>query len=75
MLLVVLGACRPVEYTGDSYIDGIPIQSDGKLILECVDGVIVIETWDKAEVSIRTQRKILAKTKEQASNVLVWIVC
>jgi len=67
ILLVVLGACRPVEYTGDSYIDGIPMQPDGQFILECVNGVIVIETWDKAEVAIRTQRKILAKTKEQAS--------
>jgi len=67
MLLVLLSACRSVEYTGDSYKDGIPMQSDGKFILECVDGIIVIETWDKAEVSIRTQRKILAKTKEQAS--------
>ena len=67
MLLVLMGACRSVEYTGDSYKDGIPMQSDGKFILECVDGVIVIETWDKPEVSIRTQRKILAKNKEQAS--------
>ncbi|MBM3242213.1 hypothetical protein FJZ31_38585 [Candidatus Poribacteria bacterium] len=67
MLLVLLSACRSVEYTGDSYKDGISMQSGGKFILECVDGVIVIETWDKAEVSIRTQRKILARTKEQAS--------
>jgi len=67
-LLLLLVACRPVEYTGESYKDGIPIQSDGQLILECVDGVITIETWDKSEVSIRTRRKIRAKTKEQASN-------
>ncbi|HIE27862.1 TPA: hypothetical protein EYP66_11300 [Candidatus Poribacteria bacterium] len=68
LVVLLLGACRTVEYTGDSYIDGIPMQSDGKFILECVDGVIVIETWDKPEVAIRTQRKIFAPKKEQASD-------
>jgi hypothetical protein len=68
MLVVLLGACRAVEYTGDSYIDGIPMQSDGEFILECVDGVIIIETWDQPEVAIRTQRKIFAPKKEQASD-------
>jgi hypothetical protein len=67
-LLLLVWACGTVEYTGESYKDGIPMQSDGKLILECVDGVITIETWDKAEASIRTWRRIFAKTEEQASN-------
>ncbi|MFQ6043660.1 MAG: hypothetical protein ACE5PV_22630 [Candidatus Poribacteria bacterium] len=68
LTVLLLVACRTVEYTGDSYIDGIPMQSDGQFFLECIDGVIVIETWDKPEVSIRTQRKILAPKKEQASD-------